>query len=328
VNLSPIEWTDYTANPIRYKDPDGNIVHACIHKSGGCLHCYAETLARRWGRKGMPFTAENMKRLTPFLDEEECHRMRTHKPAAGKRCFIGDMTDIFGEWMPIGLLNQLFSNTLEMRDNVTWQILTKRADQMQKYLSWRWGEGRIPMRNIWLGVSVEDQKTAIRLYDLAMTPAAVRFCSYEPALSRVNFRHIEVKPGLFWDAMTGTHNAYADSEHIPLPPKTPGLDQLIVGGESGPGARPFDIEWAEYAKDQCSILTKFFMKQMGSFAITRNDRVADVWYYADGSDMDTEGLDGDSYRFQGEPVRLKLKDRKGGDPSEWPEDLRVREFPR
>jgi protein gp37 len=292
------------------------------------LHCYAELLARRWGRKGLPFTAENMKRLTPFLDEPEMKRMRS-RSAEGKRVFVGDMTDIFGEWIPEDLLNRLFSEVLEMSDSIQWQILTKRADRMQEYLSWRWGEGRIPKRNIWLGVSVEDQKTADeRIPLLLQTPAAVRFVSYEPALAAVDFRRLKMKPGLFLDAMTGAHSAMASSEHIPLPPMLPGLDWLIVGGESGPGAREFEVAWAQYAKRQCSILTKLFIKQMGSFPIVRNDQVADVWYYADGSDMDTETLDGDSYRYQGAPVRLKLKDRKGGDMAEWEESLRVREFPK
>lgn len=312
MQLSPIEWTDYTANPLKYRDPDGNVVHACIHKSGGCLHCYAEALAGRWGRKGLPFTAENMKRLSPFLDPDELRRMLRHKPASGKKCFIGDMTDIFGEWVPDTLLNVLFSDVLEMRTDVQWQILTKRADRMQSYLAWRWGEGRIPMRNIWIGVSVEDQKTADeRIPLLLQTPASIRFVSYEPALGPVDFRN------------------FFSRRFLGLPDPLNGIDWLIAGGESGPAARAFYIGWIESVKNQCAFAkVPLFVKQMGSNAQERNDRIADVWYYADGSDMDTEAFDVDSYRFQGEPVRLRLKDRKGGDPAEWPEDLRVREFPR
>lgn len=233
---SPIEWTDFTANPLRYRDEAGNIVHACIHKSAGCLHCYAEVLAKRWGRAGLPFTAENMKRLTPFLDEKELHHMLTYKPASGKMCFIGDMTDIFGEWVPDELLNQLFSNTLEMRENVTWQLVTKRADRVHAYLSWRWGEGRIPMRNIHIGVSVEDRKNKTRIDALRDTPAAVRFLSIEPLLEDIGVLDLR---GIHW---------------------------VICGGESGPNARPMNPSWARSARDQCQAAgVPFFFKQWGEW---------------------------------------------------------------
>jgi protein gp37 len=326
MNRSPIEWTDFTANPLRYRDPDGNVVHACIHKSEGCRHCYAEVMARRWGRAGKAFTAENMKALAPFLDENELHRMLTHKPASGKRCFIGDMTDIFGEWVSNDLLNLLFTNTLEMRENVTWQLLTKRADRLHEYLSWRWGEGRIPMRNIHIGVSVEDQKTANeRIPLLLKTPAAVRFISYEPALGPVDPTHIRHRLAA---QSYETFDALYEKDSLNRGRPRPKLDWVIVGGESGPKSRYFDVQWARSIVEQCrNSNVACFVKQLGSNAIERNDKIADEWYYADGSDMDTEALDGDSYRYQGAPVRLKLKSSKGGDPAEWPESFRVREFP-
>src|SRR5262245_26032300 len=188
MNKTPIEWVDYSANPLRYRDKAGNIVHACVHKSAGCNHCYAEALAPRYGRAGKPFTAENMKHLTPFLDEKELHRMLTYKPAGGKRCFVGDMTDVFGEWVPFELLDQLFA-VFALRPDVAWHVLTKRTERMQEYFSqgrrseWSYWIGRycdesfaervgrafdrqtaiavennFPLKNVWLGVSVEDRK--------------------------------------------------------------------------------------------------------------------------------------------------------------------------
>lgn len=126
------------------------------------------------------------------LDEAELRKMLTYKPASGKRVFIADMTDLFGEWVPEDLLNQLFSKVLEIRTDVTFQLLTKRAERMRNYLAWRWGEGRIPSRHIHLGVSVENQTTADeRIPHLLRTPAAVRFLSCEPLIASV-----ENLPGL------------------------------------------------------------------------------------------------------------------------------------
>lgn len=176
-----------------------------------------------------------------------------------------------------------------------------------------------PLHNVWLGVSVEDQKTADeRIPLLLQTPAAVRFVSYEPALEPILLAQvIPVK----WNGKPGKPITVVDYLRGPQH-----IDWVIVGGESGPGARPFNIEWARSVIRQCQDAgVACFVKQMGANVQTRNDQVQDVWYYADGSDMETEELDADHY--QGAPVRLRLNDRKGGDPDEWPSDLRVREFP-
>lgn len=164
MNRTQIEWTTFSANPLKYRDAAGRVVWGCVHKSEGCRHCYSEAMAKRYGRGG-PFTATLMKGLTPFLDEGELrHMAMAHRiggvPVPGSRCFVGDMTDLFGEWVPDELLHRLFSDVLERRQDVIWQLLTKRADRMREYLSWRWGEGRIPSRNIHVGVSCEDQPTA------------------------------------------------------------------------------------------------------------------------------------------------------------------------
>lgn len=276
MNRTPIEWTNFTANPLQYRDPDGNVVHACIHKSAGCLHCYAESLAPRYGRKGRPFTAENMKRLTPFLNEKELHSMLTHKPAAGKMCFVGDMTDLFGEWVPFELLDQLFA-VFALRPDVTWQILTKRPERMLDYMV-RWSDTILrrhlvsdmayhmnphravhiddrkfwPLKNVQLGVSVENQATADeRIPLLLQTPAAVRFVSYEPALEAVDFR-----PWLQPCRKQNDHSC-ANPHHFPS-----GLDWIIAGSESGHKARPAELDWYRSVRDQCQASgVAFFLKQ-------------------------------------------------------------------
>lgn len=280
MNVTPIEWTTFSANPLKYRDAAGNIVWGCIHVSPGCRHCYSEALAKRYGRGG-PFSLPVMNGLTPFLDDAELHKMRSAKqigglPVAGSRCFIGDMTDIFGEWVSDDLLNRLFSDTLEIRTDVTWQILTKRAKRMHEYLSWRWGGGRIPLRHIHLGVSVENQHFADeRILLLLQTPAAVRFVSYEPALEYVNFR-----------------------------PWVNVLDWIIFGLESGGGARSGDADWGRDLLAACEgARARPFMKQLGA-----------------------NGFDS-ARTASGASESLCFRDRKGGDMAEWPEDLRIRQFP-
>ncbi len=236
-----------------------------------------------------------MEGLTPFLDEAELHKMKTAKqigglPVSGSRCFIGDMTDIFGEWVPDDLLNRLFSQVLEIRTDVTWQILTKRAERMRAYLSWRWGEGRIPSRHIHVGVSVENQHFADeRITLLLQTPAALRFISAEPLLGPIDLDSPVLQ---------------ADSDGY--------LDWVIVGGESGPRSRPFNLEWARSIAEQCkSAGVPCFVKQLGS----KPESIAEHITWRGSRTLKPDGF----YRC--------LNDRKGGDPSEWPADLRLSEFP-
>src|SRR5579872_366503 len=98
---SPIQWTDFTANPLKYRAADGRVVWACEKLSAGCKNCYAADLSLRYGgvRRAGEWNAATMAMLKPFLDENELHAMRTYKPASGQRVFVGDMTDIFGDWV-------------------------------------------------------------------------------------------------------------------------------------------------------------------------------------------------------------------------------------
>jgi protein gp37 len=289
MNRTSIEWTTFSANPIKYRRKiDGKSVWACIKTSPGCANCYSEAIALRFNR-GKLFNAANMEEVEPFLDEAELHKMRTAKTiggvsVAGSRCFIGDMTDVFGEWIPDDLLNQLFSGTLKLRTDVTWQILTKRAQRMAEYLCWRYGGGRIPSRNIHVGCSVENQRYADeRIPHLLACPAAVRFLSIEPMLGPVTL------PSL---GFTGPQTV---------------VDWVIVGGESGLGARPCDFEWIRSIVAQCRAANlPCFVKQVGSLPVSSR-----------GCPIECQCS-----------LHYGFKDRKGGDPAEWPADLRVREFPR
>jgi hypothetical protein len=161
-----------------------------------------------------------------------------------------------------------------------------------------------PKRHIWLGVSVESQKYADeRIPLLLQTPAAVRFLSVEPMLEAVDLRSIGASQG----------SPYFDTS----------LSQLhwvICGGESGPGARPFNLAWAESLLEQCKAAgVPFFMKQVGSKPYIHRTR-KNVDFQADGVSVKVGQIEISTSGY-------KLADRKGGDISEWPEHLRVREFP-
>src|ERR1035438_6694180 len=162
----------------------------------------------------------------------------------------------------------------------------------------------IRLPNVWLGVSVEDQPTAAaRIALLLQTPAALRFVSYEPALAAVDFTCLKPAPNSVIDALRGE---WAQSKRDY--PTLSGLGEaklgwLIVGGESGPGARPFDIAWARSARDQCAAAgTAFFMKQVGSNPRWTKQDISDAYW-------------------------KPCPDRKGGTMAEWPEDIRIRQFP-
>jgi hypothetical protein len=169
-----------------------------------------------------------------------------------------------------------------------------------------------PLQNVWLGVSVENQHFADeRIPLLLQTPAAVRFLSCEPLL-----------------------------EGLDLAKHRPGANRLwvIVGGESGAGARPCNVRWVRSIVRQCQQAgVPVFVKQLGGEIRDRNDAGFDgsgpndidgrcSWPEIDPDDID-EDLDGFRDGYQGAEVRVHLRDRKGGDPSEWPADLRVRQFP-
>lgn len=326
MNRTGIEWTTFSANPIKYRrKSDGKIVWGCVKTSSGCANCYSEAIALRFDR-GKLFNARNMEELEPFLDEHEAGKMLRAKTISGatlsgSRCFIGDMTDVFGEWVPDDLLSRLFSQVLETRTDVVWQLLTKRASRMCEYLSWRWGEGRIPARNIHVGVSVEDQARADeRIPHLLRTPAAVRFLSCEPLLAPVDLTRCYTE-GTRFNAFQGQYCGLDGWGS---------LDWVIVGGESGPRARPIDVTWVRSLVGQCRAAgVACFVKQLGSRSRT--------------GPVDAEGFprcwrcghfdfgpcgDGTLLCNGCNAAWDRLRDPKGGDPSEWPKDLRVREFPR
>lgn len=305
---SAIEWTDATWNPVR----------GCVKVSPGCANCYAETFAERFrGVKDHPYEQGFDLRLVP---EKLTEPLRWKKP---RRIFVNSMSDLFQDGVPDSYIDQVFA-VMALCPQHTFQVLTKRAERMRAYfdvkepeeLLTRWADAAItieplgdgdnateeaatryedvfsqdwPLPNVWLGVSVENQPMYDkRIGDLLRAPAVVRFLSVEPMLGQIDMR-------------MGGSSIPDYAPHNPLPQ----VDWVILGGESGPGARPFDLAWARSIVQQCKTAgVPCFMKQVGSRP--------DGWW--------TNEL---GPRFNAH----SLTSKKGGDPVEWPEDLRIREFP-
>lgn len=338
-----IEWTDHTWNPVR----------GCSPVSPGCKNCYAERQGGRFAGPGRPFDGfvqigKNGRpgaRWTGKVELIEKHLMDPLGWKKPQRVFVNSMSDLFHEALPDEAIDRIFA-VMALCPQHTFQILTKRPERMLRWTQRKFITGDVqiyvncmgarlpgsavlrhsmkpevrkmlegdppfeaaadfqdtdiwPLPNVWLGVSVEDQKTADeRIPLLLQTPAAIRFVSYEPALGPVDFTTLPSASGIgrYLDALS---NAGVDPGAL-IPNR---LDQIIVGGESGPGARPFDIAWARNTIAQCKASgVACFVKQLGAHPYT-------------------------TFGTPSEQELGAVRDRKGGDMSEWPEDLRVREFP-
>jgi protein gp37 len=216
--LSKIEWTDATWNPVR----------GCTKISPGCKHCYAERFAERFrGIKGHPFEQGFDIRLVP---EKLSDPLRWNEP---RMIFVNSMSDLFHDQIPQSFIEKVVA-TMCLANWHTYQVLTKRPGRMRKLLL----GPLLPAAkhpHIWWGVSVEDRKHGFpRIADLQAMPASVRFLSVEPLLE--------------------------DLGTMPLD----GISWVIVGGESGPGARPMKPEWVASIREQCqSAGVPFFFKQWG-----------------------------------------------------------------
>ena len=300
-----IEWCHHTWNPWV----------GCAKVSPGCAHCYAEhdTPARYSRSQGVELWGKNAaRRVKAESGWNEPLRWDRAAAKAGerRRVFCASQADVFEDREDLTeALSRLWQIIL-YSDHLDWLLLTKRPENVIKRLKavWdfqkarllrdgcleAWIDGSIPPANVWLGVSCENQKYADeRIPLLLQTPAAVRFVSAEPLLGPIDFNRIESLCETWRRGITiGTY-----------------LDWIIVGGESGPNARPCDVANVRWIVRQCQATkTACFVKQLGS------DPVQPV---------NVDGVIGTiGYPFIGQ-----LRDKKGGDPAEWPEDVRVREFP-
>ena len=271
---SKIGWTDATWNPVT----------GCSVISPGCTNCYAMRLAggrlknhpSRAGLTQPSKTGPVWNGKVRFNDAWLEQPMDWSKP---RRIFVVAHGDLFHPNVPDEWIDRTHSIMAHCPQHI-FQVLTKRPDRMRDYYraaSQRIvGDTEIPFKNVWRGVSAEDEPRAEeRLPILIDTLAAVRFVSLEPLL-----------------------------EYVDLSPWLPGLDWVIIGGESGPHARPFELNWARRIISQCQAAgVAVFMKQIG----------ANVW--ASG---------GTDFLMTAYPPRQASH---GDDPDEWPDDLRIQQYP-
>jgi len=362
-----IEWADYSTNPLIMRESAGKErAWTCAKVSPECLNCYAEELNARFG-DGREFNVANSRASYLEIDGAELSKILRFKPRGPFKngrsrpaVFAFDMTDIFGDWVPVEMLDHIFA-VFALRPDVDFMILTKRAERMARYWSdplvgrriyrnvsaWlddgdrgflgrEWNrvfdlasrstEGgprvesvawRLPLPNLWLGVSGGAQKFAEnRLRYLFQTPAAVRFLSAEPLIGDVDLERMTTDPIGSGFALTDGFGL-VDGEGPPL------LNLVIAGGESGRKARPCDVATIRKIVRQCKAAgVACFVKQLGQNVVARNDEIAD-WF-----ETCPHLQQKPTERFQGATGRiLNFSSAKGSEPNEWPVDLRVREFP-
>jgi protein gp37 len=228
-----IAWTDATWNPVT----------GCSKVSPGCAHCYAEALSKRFGRS---FEVT----LHPERLDEPLH---WRKP---RRVFVCSMADLFHEQVPWEYIDRVF-DVMDRCPQHTFQVLTKRPERMKAL-------ARSVPSNVWLGASIENARFVGRADHLRETPRAVRFISAEPLLGplvqRCSWCQGQGRVAPLYMTCPGRCLHSWGWHGLDLD----GVDWLIIGGESGPKARPMDPQWAlDLIAAARAAGTKVFVKQMG-----------------------------------------------------------------
>lgn len=287
-----IEWTDATWNPVT----------GCDEVSDGCDNCYAKTLAERFrGKAGHYYESGFDLTLRPArLDQP----LRWTRP---RRIFVNSMSDLFHKDIPDEFVARVFA-VMAASGRHTFQLLTKRharmrallsGDDFRQEVSRRAWELKVPgtpartpwpLPNLWLGVSVEDQRWAdIRIPALLDTPATVRWVSAEPLLGPLNLTPYLVSmwtcPACKYEqgAWVGNTHCIRCGQRAYPPPYRQQVDWVVAGGESGRGARPMHPDWVRSLRDQCQHAgTPYLFKQWGEWAPVDEDRPGVRSVHADG----------------------------------------------
>jgi protein gp37 len=250
VKESSIGWTDYSGGAL-------NVVSGCTPVSEGCAHCYARAIYERFGldHSKVQTHPDRLERLATMrfgrpvslangATEYVSLKHEGHKPM----CFLCDTGDLFHE---VGVSDWFLFKAFDLmaeRQDVVWQVLTKRAAWMREFMKAYYRVTRRDLLpNVWLGVTAENQRTANERIPLLLdTPAAVRFVSVEPMLEAVDLRGGSSEAWPWAEAILEGH----------------GINWVICGAESGPNRRPFDVAWALDLYEQCKAAgAPFFGKQ-------------------------------------------------------------------
>jgi protein gp37 len=224
-----IEWTDATFNPW----------WGCTRVSPACAHCYADSLARRYGHADLWVQGGRRR----FFGEHHWHQPLAWNRAAARtktplKVFCASMADVFEDNAELDAWRVRLWGLVEETPWLQWQLLTKRPELVNKLAPWRdaWPA------NVWIGTSIENARHTFRADVLRDIPAAVRFVSAEPILGSL----------------------FANGTPKRRPLDLHGIDWLIAGGESGPCSRPCDLAWIRELRDACAERgTAFFLKQLG-----------------------------------------------------------------
>ncbi|OEG62203.1 MAG: hypothetical protein BHK79_02860 [Halanaerobium sp. MDAL1] len=221
---SKIEWTETTWNPVT----------GCTKNSDGCKNCYAYRMTKRLKAMGQEKYKNEFKVTT--------HDYTVERPIDWKKpkcIFVNSMSDLFHKEVPLTFIKRVF-NTMNQADWHIFQVLTKRSNrllELNEQLPWA--------KNIWQGVSVENNKYISRIDDLSKTDAKTKFISFEPLIGEIDVKSIDLS----------------------------NIDWVIVGGESGPGSRPIKKEWVLNIRNKCiKEDIPFFFKQWGGFNKKENGR--------------------------------------------------------
>lgn len=234
--LSDIEWTDATWNP----------VSGCTIISPGCTNCYAMRMAARlqaMGHGSYRGTTRKSGKRSVWTGKVILNERMMEAPLSWQKSrmiFVNSMSDLFQDGVPADFVRRVWDVMADAHWHI-FQILTKRPENMSRILT----EGGFPiLENVWLGTSVENGKYLDRIDHLRQTPANVRFISFEPLIGSVQGANLK------------------------------NIDWAIVGGESGPGARPMDVAWVNEIKTACDESgTAFFFKQWGGVNKKKTGRI-------------------------------------------------------
>lgn len=265
---SSISWTHHTFSGW----------WGCIEVSPACDHCYARTLSHRWG-----FDVWGKDKPRRFFGQKHWNEPLKWDAAAAKagerhRVFSASMSDVFESRDDLDLQREKLWTLISKTPNLDWMLLTKRPENLKKMLPYDWQVK--PRKNVWLGVTAENQRRADeRIPELLAVDAAVHWISAEPLLGPIDFKK-------YWSSEKETSERSYDV--------VPGIDWVIVGGESGNSPRRMDPDWVRDIRKQCREAgTKFHFKQKGRILA----------------------------------AEMGCKDREGKDSSEWPAEFQIQEFP-
>lgn len=281
-----IGWTDFVWNPVT----------GCSKVSEGCKNCYAYSIHNMRHKAYAEGKKLPQQYAKPFEDIQ-LHNNRVDLPFHWKKprkIFVNSMGDLFHANVPFEFIENVFA-TMEEVEHHTYIVLTKRPERMFEFMKWYSARRSYagvsfewqPAKNIWLGITAENQDTANeRIPWLLQTPAAVRLISCEPMLEEINLTAIDLGDKMtrgygprriIWDSLTGWEKQYNPGQHPQsMPEEFPRcmsndiggkIDWVICGGETGSEARPLHSDWVRSLRDQCTDANvSFFFKQWGEFA--------------------------------------------------------------